>query len=58
MTPKEAPVLEGGYKRKTLLWITGVAAASFVLFLVLFLLLTATGIWFRGSAMRLAFPWG
>ncbi len=35
MTPKEAPVLEGGYKRKTLLWITGVAAASFVLFLVL-----------------------
>ena len=29
----------------------------FVLFLTAFILLTITGIWFRGSGMRLAWPW-
>ena len=31
--------------------------AVFVLFLVTFLILTVTGIWFRGTGMRLMWPW-
>jgi quinol-cytochrome oxidoreductase complex cytochrome b subunit len=30
----------------------------FVFFLIAFIILTITGIWFRGSGMRLVWPWG
>jgi len=31
--------------------------ALFVLFVVSFAVLTATGVWFRGSGMALVWPW-